>query len=84
MKPGTTVVLRNARITLFRGSMRLSVDRLQIGTENANQKLIQVVKLPPDYDFDVKMDSNLSVIEFEVITLDSLRDSRVMTIISSS
>lgn len=77
MKPGTTVVLRNARVTVFRGSMRLSVDKLQLCTKNADRKTnpnaIQVVKLPPDHDFNVKTDNNLSVIEFDVIPLGSLK-----------
>jgi len=76
MKPGTTVALRNARVTVFRGSMRLWVDRLQLGTKNANSNTnlnpIQVVKLSQDHDFNVKTDNNLSIIDFDVIRLDSL------------
>ena len=62
--PIMTVLLWNARITLFRHSMRLSMD--------SNPKHIQLVKLPPDHDFDVNTDTNISIIEPEVITLDSL------------
>lgn len=62
------MLLRDARITLFRGSMRLSVD--------SNPRHIQLVKLPPDHDFDARTDNNLSVIKFEVITLESLRNGQ--------
>eukprot|EP00249_Psilotum_nudum_P010692 c22702_g1_i1 orf=635-1054(-) len=55
MKEGTTVILRNAKIDMFRGSMRLAVDkwgRIEV-TESAG--------------FDVKVDNNLSLIEYELV-----------------
>ncbi|PKI75329.1 hypothetical protein CRG98_004265 [Punica granatum] len=55
MKEGSTVILRNANIEMFRGSMRLAVDscgRIE-ATEPAS--------------FTVKEDCNLSLIEFESV-----------------
>ncbi|XP_074575405.1 uncharacterized protein At4g28440-like [Curcuma longa] len=57
MKPGTTVILRNAKIDMFKGSMRLAVDkwgRIE-GTVFA--------------DFTVKEDNNLSLIEYELVNV---------------
>ncbi|CAK9182738.1 unnamed protein product [Ilex paraguariensis] len=57
MKEGTTVILRNAKIDMFKGSMRLAVDkwgRIEV-TEPAS--------------FSVKEDSNLSLIEFELVNV---------------
>ncbi|GLJ45639.1 hypothetical protein SUGI_0960620 [Cryptomeria japonica] len=57
MKPGATVILRNAKIDMFRGSMRLSVDRWG------------QIEPTGDANFELKEDNNLSLIEFEVITV---------------
>lgn len=57
MKPGTTVNLRNAKIDMFKGSMRLAVDkwgRIEV-TEPA--------------DFTVKEDNNLSLVEYELVNV---------------
>ena len=57
MKPGATVILRNARIDMFKGSMRLAVDkwgRIEV-TEPAN--------------FVVKEDNNLSLVEYELVNV---------------
>lgn len=57
MKPGNTVILRNAKIDMFKGSMRLAVDkwgRIEV-TEPAN--------------FVVKEDNNLSLIEYELVNV---------------
>lgn len=57
MKPGNTVILRNAKIDMFKGSMRLAVDRwgrIEV-TEPAN--------------FTVKEDNNLSLIEYELVNV---------------
>ncbi|KAM7525074.1 hypothetical protein LguiA_014976 [Lonicera macranthoides] len=57
MKPGNTVILRNAKIDMFKGSMRLAVDkwgRIEV-TEPAN--------------FVVKEDINLSLIEYELVNV---------------
>ncbi|XP_047333657.1 uncharacterized protein At4g28440-like isoform X2 [Impatiens glandulifera] len=56
MKAGATVILRNARIDMFKGSMRLAVDkwgRIEQVTEPAT--------------FSIKEDNNLSLIEFELV-----------------
>eukprot|EP00250_Pteridium_aquilinum_P014203 c21843_g1_i1 orf=502-915(-) len=57
MKPGTTVILRNARIDMFKSCMRLAVDkwgRVEV-TEPAS--------------FEVKEDNNLSVVEYELVNV---------------
>ncbi|CAL0331511.1 unnamed protein product [Lupinus luteus] len=57
LKDGTTVVLRNAKIDMFKGSMRLAVDkwgRVEV-TEPAS--------------FTVKEDNNLSLIEYELVNV---------------
>ncbi|XP_040986632.1 uncharacterized protein At4g28440-like isoform X2 [Juglans microcarpa x Juglans regia] len=57
MQPGATVIIRNAKIDMFKGSMRLAVDkwgRVEI-TEPAN--------------FTVKEDNNLSLIEYELVNV---------------
>ncbi|XAR68311.1 hypothetical protein NMG60_11003394 [Bertholletia excelsa] len=58
MKPGTTVILRNAKIDMFKGSMRLAVDkwgRIEV-TEPAS--------------FVVKEDNNLSLVEYELVNVE--------------
>ncbi|GMH14371.1 hypothetical protein Nepgr_016212 [Nepenthes gracilis] len=55
MMPDTTVILRNAKIDMFKGSMRLAVDkwgRIEV-TEPAS--------------FDIKEDNNLSLVEYELV-----------------
>ncbi|KAL2505166.1 Nucleic acid-binding [Abeliophyllum distichum] len=57
MNPETTVILRNAKIDMFKGSMRLAVDkwgRVEV-TEPAS--------------FTVKEDNNLSLIEYELVNV---------------
>eukprot|EP00262_Sarcandra_glabra_P011191 TRINITY_DN26936_c0_g1_i1.p1 TRINITY_DN26936_c0_g1~~TRINITY_DN26936_c0_g1_i1.p1 ORF type:complete len:138 (-),score=17.70 TRINITY_DN26936_c0_g1_i1:368-781(-) len=57
MKPDTTVILRNAKIDMFKGSMRLAVDkwgRVEV-TEQA--------------EFTVKEDNNLSLVEYELVNV---------------
>ncbi|WOL11022.1 hypothetical protein Cni_G19783 [Canna indica] len=57
MNPGNTVILRNAKIDMFKGSMRLAVDkwgRIEV-TEPAN--------------FTVKEDNNLSLVEYELVNV---------------
>ncbi|GJW76674.1 hypothetical protein Tco_0763589 [Tanacetum coccineum] len=58
MKEGSTVIMRNAKIDMYKGSMRLAVDRWGRveSTESA--------------DFSANIDCNLSLIEFELITID--------------
>ncbi|KAJ0836607.1 putative nucleic acid-binding protein [Helianthus annuus] len=57
MKAGTTVIIRNAKIDMFKGSMRLAVDkwgRIEV-TEPAS--------------FTVKEDNNLSLVEYELVNV---------------
>ena len=57
MNPGATLILRNAKIDMFKGSMRLAVDkwgRIEV-TEPAN--------------FEVKEDNNLSLVEYELVNV---------------
>ncbi|CAN8326274.1 unnamed protein product [Cochlearia groenlandica] len=56
MKPGETVIVRNSRIDMFKGTMRLGVDkwgRIEAAAEPAS--------------FAVKEDNNLSLVEYELI-----------------
>lgn len=55
MKPGSYVTLRNAKVDMFRGSMRLAVN--------------QWGKMEPatGHSFEPKLDNNLSQVEFELI-----------------
>lgn len=58
VKPDTTVILRNAKIDMFKGSMRLAVDkwgRVEV-TEPAK--------------FVVKEDNNLSLVEYELVSVE--------------
>ncbi|XP_059624559.1 uncharacterized protein At4g28440-like [Cornus florida] len=57
MKPDTTIILRNAKIDMFKGSMRLAVDkwgRVEV-TEPAS--------------FTVKEENNLSLVEYELVNV---------------
>ncbi|CAL9763058.1 unnamed protein product [Musa acuminata subsp. burmannicoides] len=57
LKPGATVILRNAKIDMFKGCMRLAVDkwgRIEVA-EPAN--------------FGVKEDNNLSMVEYELVNV---------------
>ncbi|KAL3526045.1 hypothetical protein ACH5RR_014417 [Cinchona calisaya] len=57
MKSGATIILRNAKIDMFKGSMRIAVDkwgRVEV-TEPAS--------------FEVKEDNNLSLVEYELVNV---------------
>jgi replication factor A1 len=51
------VVLRNARIDMFKGSMRLGVDRWGL------------VEVTEPADFTVKEDNNMSLVEYELVNV---------------
>ncbi|KAI5060063.1 hypothetical protein GOP47_0024483 [Adiantum capillus-veneris] len=58
VKEGVTVILRNAKIDMFKGSMRLAVDkwgRIEV-TEPAS--------------FTVKEENNLSLVEYELVQVE--------------
>lgn len=57
MKEGGTVILRNAKIDMFKGSMRLAVDKWGR------------VEVTEPADFTVKEDNNLSLIEYELVNV---------------
>ncbi|KAM7250148.1 hypothetical protein ACFE04_022031 [Oxalis oulophora] len=57
MKAGATVILRNAKIDMFKGSMRLAVDKWGR------------VEVTEPADFVVKEDNNLSHVEYELVTV---------------
>ncbi|XP_072965048.1 uncharacterized protein At4g28440-like [Typha angustifolia] len=57
MKPGATVVLRNAKIDMFKGSMRLAVDKWGR------------VEVTEPADFTVKEENNLSLVEYELVNV---------------
>ncbi|CAL0334419.1 unnamed protein product [Lupinus luteus] len=58
MKAGNTVIVRNAKIDMFKGSMRMAVDKWG---------LIEVAADPAD--FVVKEDNNLSLVEYELVNV---------------
>lgn len=57
MKPNTTVILRNAKVDMFKGSMRLAVDKWGR------------IEVTDPADFAVKEDNNLSLIEYELVNV---------------
>ncbi|KAK8481815.1 hypothetical protein V6N13_029775 [Hibiscus sabdariffa] len=57
MKEGTTVTLRNAKIDMYKGSMRLAVDKWGR------------VEVDKPASFTVKEDNNLSLIEYELVNV---------------
>ena len=57
MKSGTTVILRNAKIDMFKGSMRLAVDKWGR------------VEVTEDAQFVVKEENNLSLVEYELVNV---------------
>ncbi|RWW15576.1 hypothetical protein BHE74_00023810, partial [Ensete ventricosum] len=57
MKPGTSLILRNAKIDMFKGSMRLAVDKW--GRVEATDPA----------DFTVEEDNNLSLVEYELVNV---------------
>jgi len=57
LKPDATVILRNAKIDMFKGSMRLAVDKW--GRIEATEPA----------SFTVKEDNNLSLVEYELVNV---------------
>lgn len=60
MTPGTTVILRNAKIDMFKGSMRLAVDKWGR------------IEVTEPSDFEVKESNNLSLVEYELVNVEWL------------
>ncbi|KAI3774973.1 hypothetical protein L1987_49539 [Smallanthus sonchifolius] len=57
MKPGTTVIIRNGKIDMFKGSMRLAVDKWGR------------IEVTDPATFEVKEDNNLSNVEYELVNV---------------
>ncbi|KAJ6301585.1 hypothetical protein OIU77_015817 [Salix suchowensis] len=57
MKPGATVIIRNAKIDMFKGSMRLAADKWGR------------VEVTEPAEFAVKEDNNLSLVEYELVNI---------------
>lgn len=57
MQPGVTIIFRNAKIDMFKGSMRLAVDKWGR------------VEVTDPADFTVKEDNNLSLVEYELVSV---------------
>ncbi|KAL3567347.1 hypothetical protein D5086_029998 [Populus alba] len=57
MQPGATVILRNAKIDMFKGSMRLAVDKWGR------------VEVAEPANFAVRENNNLSLVEYELVTV---------------
>ncbi|KAG1330463.1 hypothetical protein COCNU_02G004310 [Cocos nucifera] len=57
MKPGMTVILRNAKIDMFKNHMRLAVDKWGR------------VEVSEPATFTVKEDNNLSLVEYELVNV---------------
>ncbi|KAH6775255.1 Nucleic acid-binding [Perilla frutescens var. hirtella] len=58
MKADATVILRNAKIDMFKGSMRLAVDKWGR------------VEVTEPAEFVVKEDNNLSLVEYELVNVE--------------
>ncbi|KAG8385520.1 hypothetical protein BUALT_Bualt03G0053800 [Buddleja alternifolia] len=58
MKEGNTVILRNAKIDMFKGSMRLAVDKWGR------------IEVADPAKFVVKEDNNLSLVEYELVNVE--------------
>jgi hypothetical protein len=58
MKPDSTVIIRNAKIDMFKGSMRLAVDKWGR------------IEVTEPGSFSVKEDSNLSLVEYELVNVE--------------
>ncbi|EFJ10880.1 hypothetical protein SELMODRAFT_97896 [Selaginella moellendorffii] len=57
VKEGTTIIIRNAKIDMFKGSMRLAVDKWGR------------IEVTDPADFVVKEDNNLSLVEYELVNV---------------
>ncbi|KAI7747218.1 hypothetical protein M8C21_001496 [Ambrosia artemisiifolia] len=57
MKPGTGVIIRNGKIDMFKGSMRLAVDKWGR------------IEVTDSVTFEVKEDNNLSLMEYELVNI---------------
>ena len=58
LKPDTTVIFRNAKIDMFKGTMRLAVDKWGR------------IEVTQPADFKVNQDNNMSLVEYELVDVD--------------
>ncbi|AQL02807.1 Uncharacterized protein Zm00014a_001230 [Zea mays] len=58
LKPDTTVIFRNAKIDMFKGTMRLVVDKWGR------------IEVTQPADFKVNQDNNMSLVEYELVDVD--------------
>lgn len=57
MKPGASVIIRNAKIDMFKDCMRLAVDKWGR------------IEITEQVTFEVKEDNNLSLVEYELVNV---------------
>ncbi|KAM7498669.1 hypothetical protein LguiA_023083 [Lonicera macranthoides] len=57
MKPGASVIIRNAKIDMFKDCMRLAVDKWGR------------IEITEPVTFEVKEDNNLSLVEYELVNV---------------
>ncbi|XP_071717148.1 uncharacterized protein At4g28440-like [Rutidosis leptorrhynchoides] len=57
LKPGASVIIRNGKIDMFKGSMRLAVDKWDR------------IEVTDPVTFEVKEDNNLSLVEYELVNV---------------
>ncbi|GKC25448.1 nucleic acid-binding, OB-fold protein [Tanacetum coccineum] len=60
MKPGASVIIRNGKIDMFKGSMRLAVDKWGR------------IEVTDPVAFEVNEDNNLSLVEYELVNVSEL------------
>jgi len=58
VQPGKTIIVRNAKIDMFKGYMRLAVD-----------KWGKIEQSKDSGKFEAKIDNNLSAVEYELVTV---------------
>lgn len=58
LQPDTTVIFRNAKIDMFKGTMRLAVDKWGR------------IEVTQPADFKVNQDNNMSLVEYELVDVD--------------
>lgn len=57
MKSGATIILRNAKIDMFKGTMRLTVDKWGR------------IEVAEPASFTVRKENNLSLVEYELVNV---------------
>ena len=58
MKVGNTLTVRNGKIDMFKGTMRLAVDKWGL-----------LQKCEEEVDWDVNKDNDLSAVEYELVAV---------------